>query len=80
MRCVFVEIDFFKAKVFNCDLCKNMLHVLIYSGIFGQKNNWSPNDLLVSPGHRLPDDIRREGSAMTLKVLNAGGNSRWVQR
>ncbi|XP_067932501.1 WD repeat-containing protein on Y chromosome-like isoform X2 [Watersipora subatra] len=51
-----------------------------FIGIFGQKNNWSPNDLEMSPGHRLPDDIRREGSAMTLKVLNAGGNSRWVQR
>jgi len=50
-----------------------------FVGIFGQKNNWSPRDLFTSPGHRLPDDIRREGSAMTLKVLNAGGNSRWVQ-
>ena len=50
------------------------------AGIFGQKNIWSPKDLYKSPGHRLPDDIRREGSAMTLKVLNAGGNSRWVQR
>lgn len=51
-----------------------------FEGIFGQKNLWSPKDLNVSPGHRLPDDIRREGSAMTLKVLNAGGNSRWIQR
>lgn len=61
-------------KLLICNTCFNIV------GIFGQKNCWSPKDLEISPGHRLPDDIRREGSAMTLKVLNAGGNSRWVQR
>lgn len=54
--------------------------VVFVTGVFGQKTLWSPKDLTVSPGHRLPDDIRREGSAMTLKVMNAGGNSRWIQR
>lgn len=51
-----------------------------FIGIFGQRALWSTVDFEHPTNHSMPDDIRREGSATTLKVLNAGGFSKWVAR
>ncbi|XP_077864869.1 WD repeat-containing protein on Y chromosome-like [Saccoglossus kowalevskii] len=51
-----------------------------YIGTFGQKGGWEKLPCPFSPEklpRKLPGDVRRVASSMTLKVFNAGSRPRW---
>ncbi|XP_070571095.1 WD repeat-containing protein on Y chromosome-like [Ptychodera flava] len=51
-----------------------------YIGTFGQKGGWEKLPEIIVPERvprRLPGDVKRVASAITLKVLNGGSRPRW---